>query len=87
MSLRAMNSSTCRALNVARRARGFHSTGVFKSSPYHYPEGPRSNLPFNPLTRFFIVRYWAFMAALHSVSPYGRHVKISEEIFILVIFE
>ncbi|RKF80389.1 putative cytochrome-c oxidase chain viic [Golovinomyces cichoracearum] len=70
MSLRAMNSSTCRALNISRRARGFHSTGVFKSSPYHYPEGPRSNLPFNPLTRFFIVRYWAFMAVGFG-APFG----------------
>ncbi|KAI5784570.1 cytochrome c oxidase subunit VIIc-domain-containing protein [Geopyxis carbonaria] len=27
---------------------------------YHYPEGPRSNLPFNPMTRFFAARYIAF---------------------------
>lgn len=41
--------------------RGFHSTRAQLSSPYHYPEGPRSNIPFNPLTRFFAFRYWAFM--------------------------
>ncbi|KAG9235051.1 hypothetical protein BJ875DRAFT_283636 [Amylocarpus encephaloides] len=45
---------------VARR--GFHSTRVQMSSPYHYPEGPRSNIPFNPLTKYFAVRYWTFMA-------------------------
>jgi len=43
--------------------RGFHSTRTQMSSPYHYPEGPRNNLPFNPLTKFFAFRYWAFMGA------------------------
>ncbi|KAF7506163.1 hypothetical protein GJ744_012143 [Endocarpon pusillum] len=42
--------------------RGFSSTQVQRSSPFHYPEGPRSNIPFNPQTRFFAVRYWGFMA-------------------------
>ncbi|EYE97919.1 cytochrome c oxidase VIIc family protein [Aspergillus glaucus CBS 516.65] len=44
---------------VARR--GFSTTRAQLGSPYHYPEGPRSNIPFNPLTRFFFLRYWAFM--------------------------
>jgi len=44
---------------IARR--GFHSTRAQLSSPYHYPEGPRSNLPFNTKTRFFALRYWGFM--------------------------
>ncbi|KAF3070369.1 hypothetical protein GL218_00834 [Daldinia childiae] len=30
-------------------------------SPYHYSEGPRSNLPFNTKTRFFALRYWGYM--------------------------
>ncbi|RVX71728.1 hypothetical protein B0A52_03912 [Exophiala mesophila] len=42
-------------------------------SPYHYPEGPRSNLPFNPKTRFFYVRYWLFMATGFGV-PFGMAV-------------
>jgi len=46
---------------IARR--GFHSTRAQMGSPYHYPEGPRSNIPFNPLTKFFYLRYWAFMGA------------------------
>ncbi|KAK2072927.1 hypothetical protein P8C59_007250 [Phyllachora maydis] len=44
---------------VARR--GFQTTRAQLTSPYHYPEGPRSNIPFNPKTRFFALRYWSFM--------------------------
>ena len=47
------------AATVARR--GFHTTRPQFSSPHHYPEGPRNNIPFNPLTRFFFLRYWGFM--------------------------
>ncbi|KAI2622851.1 hypothetical protein GGS21DRAFT_344892 [Xylaria nigripes] len=43
---------------ISRRA--FHATRSRLSSPYHYPEGPRSNLPFNTKTRFFAVRYWLY---------------------------
>ncbi|OJJ41141.1 hypothetical protein ASPWEDRAFT_247182 [Aspergillus wentii DTO 134E9] len=46
---------------VARR--GFSTTRAQLGSPYHYAEGPRSNIPFNPHTRFFAVRYWSFMIA------------------------
>ncbi|KAI1417989.1 hypothetical protein F5Y13DRAFT_150317 [Hypoxylon sp. FL1857] len=44
---------------ISRRA--FHATRARLSSPYHYPEGPYSNLPFNPKTRFFAFRYWMYM--------------------------
>lgn len=47
------------ANTVARR--GFSSTRSQLASPYHYPEGPRNNIPFNPMTKFFAVRYWGFM--------------------------
>ncbi|KAK3073709.1 Cytochrome c oxidase assembly protein cox15 [Teratosphaeriaceae sp. CCFEE 6253] len=50
--------------------RGFHSTRPQLSSPHHYPEGPRNNLPFNPLTRFFAVRFWGFMG-LGFGAPFG----------------
>jgi cytochrome c oxidase subunit 7c len=53
---------------VARR--GFHSTRAQLGSPYHYPEGPRSNIPFNPLTKWFAVRYWTFMAV--GFGKFGR---------------
>ncbi|KAK7562677.1 cytochrome c oxidase subunit VIIc [Phyllosticta paracitricarpa] len=50
--------------------RTFSSTSARLSSPYHYPEGPRSNLPFNPLTKFFWLRYWSFMA-VGFFAPFG----------------
>ncbi|RPB14403.1 hypothetical protein P167DRAFT_503742 [Morchella conica CCBAS932] len=42
---------------IARR--GLHATPA-RMGGYHYPEGPRSNLPFNPLTRFFWLRYLSY---------------------------
>lgn len=53
-----MKASSLQSL-VARR--GFHATRARLSSPYHYPEGPRTSIPFNPLTKYFFVRYWGFM--------------------------
>ncbi|KAF2025124.1 IkappaB kinase complex, IKAP component [Setomelanomma holmii] len=47
--------------------RGFQSTRAQFSSPYHYPEGPRSNLPFDPLKRGFAFKYWGFMATGFSL--------------------
>ncbi|KAF2491029.1 hypothetical protein BU16DRAFT_565948 [Lophium mytilinum] len=55
----AFRASTTTSL-VSRR--GFQSTRARLDSPYHYPEGPRSNLPFNPLTKWFALRYWSFCA-------------------------
>ncbi|KAJ5368313.1 uncharacterized protein N7496_008073 [Penicillium cataractarum] len=49
-----------RLATVAAR-RGFSTTRAQLGSPYHYAEGPRSNIPFNPLTKHFFWRYWAFM--------------------------
>jgi cytochrome c oxidase subunit 7c len=53
---------------AARRA--FSTTRARLSSPYHYPEGPRSNLPFNTKTRFFALRYWSFLAVGFG-APFG----------------
>jgi hypothetical protein len=52
--------------------RGFHTTRAQLSSPYHYPEGPLSNLPFNPRKRGygFTVAYWSFMATGFGL-PFG----------------
>ncbi|KAK6600696.1 cytochrome-c oxidase chain VIIc [Botrytis cinerea] len=55
LSRAAVRASSSTSM-VARR--GFHSTRAQMGSPYHYPEGPRSNIPFNPNTRFFALRYW-----------------------------
>ncbi|KAF2759825.1 hypothetical protein EJ05DRAFT_311243 [Pseudovirgaria hyperparasitica] len=51
-------SANAYANMIARR--NFSTTRAQFSSPYHYPEGPRSNIPFNPLTRFFALRFWSF---------------------------
>ncbi|KAF2740605.1 hypothetical protein EJ04DRAFT_558602 [Polyplosphaeria fusca] len=56
---------------VARR--GFQSTRAQFASPYHYPEGPRSNLPFNPLSKWFAVKYWSYCAAGFGL-PFGLAV-------------
>ncbi|KAI5303628.1 hypothetical protein KEM56_007352 [Ascosphaera pollenicola] len=47
-------ASPARSLVAARR--GFASTRTQLSG--HYPEGPRSNIPFNPLQRGFFWKYW-----------------------------
>jgi Cytochrome c oxidase subunit VIIc len=60
-----MSRAGIRAANAARplvNRRAFHATRARLASPYHYPEGPRSNIPFNPLTRFFWLRYWGSMS-------------------------
>lgn len=51
-----------RAAAPAISRRTFTSTRAQLASPFHYPEGPRSNLPFNPNTKFFAIRYWTFMS-------------------------
>ena len=61
------------ASQVARR--GFHSTRSQLASPFHYPEGPRTNLPFNTQTRFFAVRYWTFCGMMCSVLLMGYFTK------------
>lgn len=53
---------------VARR--GFHTTRPRMSSPYHYPEGPYSNLPFNPRSKYFGAGYWTFMT-VGFFAPFG----------------
>ncbi|CEJ81788.1 Putative Cytochrome-c oxidase chain VIIc-like protein [[Torrubiella] hemipterigena] len=50
--------------------RGFHATRPRMSSPYHYPEGPYSNLPFDPRKKGFALGYWAFMAT-GFLAPFG----------------
>lgn len=56
-------SSAIRArLATAAARRGFSTTRTQFGSPYHYAEGPRTNIPFNPLTKHFFWRYWAFMS-------------------------
>ena len=51
----ALRSTT----SVARRSAQQQARNA---SFYHYPDGPRNNIPFNPKTRFFWFRYWGFMS-------------------------
>ncbi|KAI9754257.1 MAG: hypothetical protein M4579_004788 [Chaenotheca gracillima] len=51
-------------------SRSFHTSRPQFSSPFHYPEGPRSNIPFNPLTKWFALRYWGFVAVGFG-TPFG----------------
>lgn len=50
--------------------RGFHATRARLSSPYHYPEGPYTNIPFNPRSKYFAFGYWGFMAT-GFFAPFG----------------
>lgn len=50
--------------------RGFHATRARLSSPYHYPEGAYTNIPFNPRSKWFGVGYWSFMAT-GFFAPFG----------------
>src|ERR1700712_3086435 len=63
-----------RAAHATSRAarRGFQASRPKLASPYHYPEGPRSNLPFNPKTRFFFFRYWGFMSRQSVIYSIAR---------------
>ncbi|KAF9871221.1 cytochrome-c oxidase chain VIIc [Colletotrichum karsti] len=53
---------------VARR--GFQTTRAQMSSPYHYPEGPYSNIPFNPKSKFFGVGFWTY-SFVGFFAPFG----------------
>merc|ERR1711964_87245 len=48
-----------------------HSRSILVTIPL--PEGPRSNIPFNPLTKWFALRYWSFMAVGFG-TPFGLAV-------------
>jgi len=65
MLSRAALSAQRQTALAARRT--FTTTRAQLSSPYHYPEGPLNNLPFNTKTRFFGLRYWGFMATGFSL--------------------
>ncbi|KAL2883869.1 cytochrome-c oxidase chain VIIc [Colletotrichum salicis] len=53
---------------VARR--GFQTTRSQMSSPYHYPEGPYTNIPFNPKSKFFGVGFWTY-SFVGFFAPFG----------------
>ncbi|ORY56994.1 uncharacterized protein BCR38DRAFT_450528 [Pseudomassariella vexata] len=71
MSPQSILRASPRAANMISR-RMFHATRARLSSPYHYPEGPYSNLPFNTKTRFFKLRFW-----LYAVTGFGAPFGIA----------
>lgn len=50
--------------------RGFHATRARLSSPYHYPEGPYTNIPFDPKTKRFPFLFWGYCIAGFG-APFG----------------
>lgn len=60
--LQVLSRPVNRAGSMAARftRRGFHSTRPQLGSQYHYPEGPRSNIPFDPLKKGFALKFWGF---------------------------
>lgn len=66
MLSRAAFRATSAPTLVARR--GFQSTRARLASPYHYPEGPRSNLPFDPLKKSFPFKFWTFCGMLRAAA-------------------
>ncbi|KAG6074534.1 hypothetical protein E4U16_003891 [Claviceps sp. LM84 group G4] len=65
-----LSRTAVRTANTLVTRRAFHATRARMSSPYHYPEGPYSNLPFNPRGKWFGVGYWTFMA-VGFFTPFG----------------
>lgn len=51
-----------RATTQVAGRRGFQSTRVQMSSPFHYPEGPYTNIPFNPKAKTFPLLFWGYAA-------------------------
>ncbi|KUI63273.1 hypothetical protein VP1G_10419 [Cytospora mali] len=59
-----------RASTLAAGRRGFHSTRSQMSSPYHYAEGPYTNLPFNPKKKGFPILFWGYVITGFG-APFG----------------
>lgn len=61
-----------RATSKVAGRRGFHATRTQMSSPYHYPEGPYSNLPFNPKKKTFPILFWGY-----AITGFGAPFMIA----------
>ncbi|KEY70340.1 hypothetical protein S7711_06814 [Stachybotrys chartarum IBT 7711] len=65
-----LSRATARSTSALVSRRGFHATRARLSSPYHYPEGPYSNLPFNPRSKWFAPSFFAFVFT-GFFTPFG----------------
>ncbi len=70
MISRTAPTAAARAAQTAASRRAFTTTRARLSSPYHYPEGPLSNLPFNPRKKGFALMYWSYMV-VGFTAPFG----------------
>lgn len=55
-----LSRATVRATTQVAGRRTFHATRIQRSSPYHYPEGPYSNIPFDPKKKTFPLLFWGY---------------------------
>lgn len=63
VSVQMLSRAAVRATTRVAGRRGFHATRSQMSSPYHYPEGPYTNIPFDPKKKTFPLLFWGFCAA------------------------
>lgn len=68
--LQMLSRAATRTTTSLVTKRGFQTTRARMSSPYHYPEGAYSNIPFNPRSKWFGLGYWTFMAT-GFFAPFG----------------
>lgn len=60
--LQMFSRAAVRATTQVAGRRGFHATRSQMSSPYHYAEGPYTNIPFNPKKKTFPILFWGYCA-------------------------
>lgn len=60
--LQMFSRAAVRATTQVAGRRGFHATRSQMSSPYHYAEGPYTNIPFNPKKKGFPILFWGYCA-------------------------
>lgn len=81
-----------RATTQVAGRRGFHATRSQMSSPYHYPEGPYTNIPFNPKAKTFPLLFWGFCAGgfgapfLIASALYGIFTPAKACSVVLILF-
>lgn len=65
-----LSRATVRSAQAVASRRAFHASPARLSSPYHYPEGPYSNLPFDPKKKTFGLLFWGAMS-VGFFAPFG----------------
>lgn len=70
--------------------RAFHATRIQRSSPYHYPEGPYTNIPFDPKKKTFPILFWGYCTLGFSApfliagALFPCHSLVSEALALLL---